>query len=449
MCFTLRLYLPGILPLTAAVLLLSACFTSRVQERRLGREVQQEIIKSPVFSRSFTGFSLLDPETGKILADVNGDKYFTPASNVKILTLATCLQVLGDSVPGMQVLNTGEKLMFRGTADPTFLHPFFQKWQACRDTLLACPLATIHYLPRQFPETRFGPGWAWEDYNESFQPERSEMPVYGNCVKITTNGRDSIRVEPRFFQEKIFLKMAGHRPGTERIEYKNFWGVAGFAAVNGRFFPFRANPSVVEGILSDTLHREVIDFSYTEHPWHLLYPAKTIYSTPLDTVLRRIMYQSDNFIAEQMLLVCAGQKFDVLQQDTMIKWMLDSVLTNLPQRPRWVDGSGLSRYNLASPRDFCTTLLKLWQEHPREYLLSLFPAGGMNGTVAGWYKGPDNKPFVFAKSGSMSGVQCLSGYIVTKRGKVLIFSFMHNNFVGSGRPVKEEMRRILEAIHER
>lgn len=177
--------------------------------------------------------------------------------------------------------------------------------------------------------------------------------------------------------------------------------------------------------------------------------GKVLYSAPLDTVLRRMMHQSDNFIAEQMLLVCAGQKFDILQQDTIIKWMLDSVLTTLPQRPRWVDGSGLSRYNLISPRDLAQVLLKLWKEQPRDYLLSLFPAGGVNGTVADFYKGKNGKPYVFAKTGGMSGVHCLSGYVVCKSGKTLIFSFMHNNFVGSNRAWKEEMQRVLEMIWEK
>jgi D-alanyl-D-alanine carboxypeptidase/D-alanyl-D-alanine-endopeptidase (penicillin-binding protein 4) len=272
------------------------------------------------------------------------------------------------------------------------------------------------------------------------------MPIYGNCLKITANGRDSFVVEPVFFKEKFFLKMAGHRMGTERVEFKNFWGIEGFNKANSRFLPFRTSPDVFEMLLSDTLRRNVEDISYTEHPYHRLYPTKTIFSTPLDTVLRRMMYQSDNFIAEQMLLVCAGQKFDVLRQDTMIKWMLDSALTSLPQRPRWVDGSGLSRYNLISPRDLAQVLLKLWQEQPHEFLLSLFPAGGVNGTVADFYKGKNGKPYVFAKTGGMSGVHCLSGYVVTKRGKTLIFSFMHNNFVGSNKPWKEEMQRILELV---
>lgn len=205
--------------------------------------------------------------------------------------------------------------------------------------------------------------------------------------------------------------------------------------------PIRNIPVVQ--LFEDTFH---LQFDWMKAPPQYGMAGKVLYSTPLDTVLRRMMHQSDNFIAEQMLLVCAGQKFDILQQDTMIKWMLDSVLTSLPQRPRWVDGSGLSRYNLISPRDLAQLLLKLWKEQPHEFLLSLFPAGGASGTVADWYKGKNGEPYVFAKTGSMSGVHCLSGYVVTKRGKMLVFSFMHNNFVGSNQAWKEEMQRILEMI---
>ncbi|MBK7938733.1 MAG: D-alanyl-D-alanine carboxypeptidase [Lewinellaceae bacterium] len=447
MCFILRLYLPGILPLTAAALLLSACFTSRVQKRRPGREVQQEIIKSPVFSRSFTGFTLLDPETGKTLADVNGDKYFTPASNVKILTLATCLQVLGDSVPAFQFEYRGDSLFFRETGDPTFLNSRFNFWQKGFELLRNAPAKRIYRLNRPQIEP-FGPGWAWEDYEFEFSARRKNFPVYGGLVKIKAVGPDSLTLEPPFFRKYLHKNstLDSGRMEVRQDEMRIFYAAkTRFDQDYQRFVSINWTSNAVEDILWDTLNREILSGHNMPMPNHW----RTLYSTPLDTVLRRIMYQSDNFIAEQMLLVCAVQKFDTLEQSRMIQWMLDSVLINLPQRPRWVDGSGLSRYNLASPRDFSTTLLKLWQEQPREYLLSLFPAGGMNGTVAGWYKGPDNKPFVFAKSGSMSGVQCLSGYIVTKRGKVLIFSFMHNNFVGSGKPWKEEMGRILEKIRSR
>ena len=99
-----------------------------------------------------------------------------------------------------------------------------------------------------------------------------------------------------------------------------------------------------------------------------------------------------------------------------------------------------------TPQSIATVLLRLWREQPQEALLSLFPAGGVDGTLSEWYAGKDGKPYVFAKTGSMGSVSCLSGYVRTRRGKMLVFSFMHNHFVGSSREWKEEMQRMLERL---
>lgn len=99
-----------------------------MRERCFFKKFKKRGRKSLVFSRALPDFTAQrNPATGKALADVNGDKYFTPASNTKILTLATCLEVLGDSVPGMELIQTTDTFYFRGTGDPTFLHPKFEK----------------------------------------------------------------------------------------------------------------------------------------------------------------------------------------------------------------------------------------------------------------------------------------------------------------------------------
>ena len=439
-----------------SLLLLFSCATSRYAECRLGKKIQKEVERSPVFNRAFTGFVLLDPANSKTLANINGDKYFTPASNIKILTLATCLEVLGDSVPGMQFIQTKDTFYFRGTGDPTFLHPKFIEWQPVFPILRNALQTEMVFSWSNWKDKRFGPGWAWDDYMEEFSVERAPFPVYGNLASIRKTETGWVSV-PRWMSPKpnpyLRLKLAP----LHRVE--NYFEVQYLPSDT---FPegfkqkiplnFSESNRTLTAILMDTLNWRMINEWPGIIPEGLMdvkvpkFEWRTLYSTPLDTVLRRMMYQSDNFIAEQMLLVCAGQKFDVLRQDTLIRWMLDSILTNLPQRPRWVDGSGLSRYNLISPNDIVQVLLKLWKEQPHDYLLSLFPAGGMNGTISNWYRGKNGKPFVFAKTGSMSGVHCLSGYVVTKHNITLIFSFMHNNFVGSNKAWKEEMQRILEHI---
>ena len=435
MMATLRIPL---ITLLASLFLLFACSPAR--------QIQREVKKSPVFNRAFTGFTLLDPETGRTLADVNGDHYFTPASCIKILTLYTCLKVLGDSVPGLKyqtmLQDSHSTIVLKATADPTFLHPRFQAWQAPfqflkyrRDSILLYPQPEMD---------RFGPGWAWDDYPYGFQPERSTFPMYGNVVHFLKN-EDVLEIQPPFFKND-FVELPYYLVPAEmkRKEFENQWLVPLIdLKIKERWLPFTAvNPAL---LLSDTLGKPVreaglYEFENGPKAW------QTLYSTPLDTVMRRMMHQSDNFIAEQMLLLCAGEKFNTLDQDTLIKWVLDSVLTELPQRPKWIDGSGLSRYNLMTPQSIATVLLRLWREQPQEALLPLFPAGGVDGTLSEWYAGKDGKPYVFAKTGSMGSVSCLSGYVRTRRGKMLIFSFMHNHFVGSSREWKEEMQRMLERL---
>lgn len=440
------------LVLAVFALIFSACATTRALERRAGRELVTRIGESPVFANSFSGFVLLDPESGRTLADIHGDHYFTPASNTKILTLATCLEILGDSVPALQtrrhVLNEAENrsvLLLRGTGDPTFLHPQFQAWQSAFGWLKNRS-DTVQIWPRPPQVERFGPGWAWDDFQDAYSAERSVFPLYGNTVLFSFD-TGGYAVEPPFFHKNFDATLYTDR--IKRHEHENLWVLppAPKPQDTTRWFPFTRAGLDLGALLADTLGRPVEEltgweYEFVPDDWH------THYATPLDTVLRRMMHQSDNFIAEQLLLVCSGQKFGLLQPDIPIRWMLDSVLTDMPQRPRWVDGSGLSRYNLISPHDLAIVLRKLWLEQPHERLLDLFPAGGVSGTIADRYADAKGKPFVFAKTGGMSGVHCLSGYVVTKRDKTLVFSFMHNNFVGTNRPWKEEMGRVLEFIRE-
>nr|MBP6540039.1 D-alanyl-D-alanine carboxypeptidase [Saprospiraceae bacterium] len=56
------------------------------------------------------------------------------------------------------------------------------------------------------------------------------------------------------------------------------------------------------------------------------------------------------------------------------------------------------------------------------------------------------KPFIYAKSGSMTGVYNLSGYLITNSGRKMVFSFMNNNFEGKVSEIRKTVEKILMEI---
>lgn len=432
------------------------CFTVAACSRNLSGKIPSSAARriamaydtSRVFSQSFTGFHLQDAETGEVILSRNSDHYFTPASNTKILTLATCLAVLGDSIPTLRYWDKNGGLYIMGTGDPTFLHERFEAWQPARHYLKNHPTeGPILYTSERVFFKKYGDGWAWDDAQYDYQAERNGFPLYGNCFWVELNPEKfQYEAQPAYFNRLYNTGLFENG----RAENSNEWAISYYKPGEKRYIPFRTSPQLVTDLLQDTLHRPValgapIDITerLREEPdW------KTLYACPVDTVYKWMMYESDNLFAEQLLIMAAERKIGIMKPDSMIKVAIRDIFPKSEQPPRWVDGSGLSRYNLVTPRYLSQVLQQLYRQHDKTRLFNLFPAGGARGTIQNWYGATDQKPFVFAKTGSMSGVHCLSGYIVTDSGKTLIFSFMHNNFVGSNRPWKSEMQRLLNEIKE-
>jgi len=208
--------------------------------------------------------------------------------------------------------------------------------------------------------------------------------------------------------------------------------------------PFPMDLEVTKILLEDTLKRDltlIIRRKPTE--------VKTIFSIPSDSLYRHMMLPSDNFLAEQILLLCSGMIGDTLEISKTIEFSLKNHLSDLENRPIWEDGSGLSRFNLFTPKSLLEVLNKLEQKVGDDKRLKLFlPAGGMSGTLRNAYKTDNGVPFVWAKTGSLRYMHLQSGWIETRKGKVYRYVFMNNNFIRPTAEVRNEMVKIMTEIHE-
>jgi D-alanyl-D-alanine carboxypeptidase/D-alanyl-D-alanine-endopeptidase (penicillin-binding protein 4) len=403
--------------------------------------VKRELKNSPVLSGHQVGIAVYDPARQKTLASHQSDKYFTPASNTKLFSFYAGLSVLGDSLPGLQYQVWGDSLVFRGTGDPSLLHPDLPM-SAVYGFLRSRP-ERLFFSPANYQNERFGPGWAWDDYTGYYQPERSPLPVYGNMARFVSDSTRLLYVGPRYWRDSLLTDTTV--PGIRRDEDRNLFRHSLYALPPGleQDVPVRMSHQLTADLLAVALYRPVglVNESLEGQP------LRTVYSIPSDSLYARMMQVSDNMLAEQLMLLYAAANRLPLNTEQAIEHALEHHLNDLPDRPIWRDGSGLSRYNLFTPRTMVKLLEKIYQKVPRERLFALLARGGKTGTLRNIFKGEET--FIFAKSGSLSNNYSLSGYLVTRKGKTLLFSFMNNNFTRTSSEVRKEVERILTGLHQR
>lgn len=404
---------------------ISCAGLKKTNEKAIDRSLQ-----SSFFKNQFTGLLVIDPVSKDTLYNYNSDNYFIPASNTKIFTLYTALNTLPQKIPALNYIEHNDTLFFEGTGDPSFLHHYLKDSTAFKFLKSKNNLA---FYPGNFQDTPMGPGWSWDDYEWYYAAERNGFPVFGNVVMLYENPIHSI--SPNYFADSVINMTNLHN----REIHRNL-----FYFDNSRKdtleVPFITKTSTITSILEHTLQKPIA--TATKMPQG---DKKTLYGIDADSLYVRLMHESDNFIAEQLLMLSSGILTDTLNSKKARNYILENDLKELPQEPRWVDGSGLSRYNLFTPQSMVYILDKLYKEVPTDRLFNIFPAINTSKPFTNWH-GETGTPYLFAKSGSMGNIYCLSGYLKTESGKILIFSFMNNNFKNASSDLKNRMLEVFEQL---
>lgn len=422
-------------------LLLAACST----EKRLSSNLKRNFKQSKILKGNAVGFVLYDPDNGKQIFEKDGNRYFIPASNAKLFTFYAVLKMLGDSIPSLRYVERSDSLIFWGTGDPSFLQSRLKSSHAL--DFLKATNRKIFFAPGRYTGLFYGKGWSWDDYNDYYQAEINEFPIMDNLLSVKMrNG--TLQIQPKGFKDCVITDSSSlnqafkiQRNLTENL-FIHPMGKApeGFS----QEIPYRLSTATTLALLSDTLHKPV-------GLVHMTMPedAKTYYNVSTKALLKEMLQPSDNFIAEQLLLVCSNQLGNELSTEKTIKHVLKTYLAALPDSAVWVDGSGLSRMNLVTPRDMAMVLNLIYKEVKDQNLLfNLLPAGGKSGTLKNAYPRTET-PYVFGKTGTLSNVHNQSGYVMTKKGKVYIYAFMNNNFVAPVSMVRNEIGRIITEVHEK
>jgi D-alanyl-D-alanine carboxypeptidase/D-alanyl-D-alanine-endopeptidase (penicillin-binding protein 4) len=410
------------------------------------RKIRKLFKHSVLLNDHFTGFALYDIDNKKMIYTLNADKYFIPASNTKLFTFYTCLKMLGDSIPALKYVIHNDSLIFWGTGDPSFLHSDIKGMKSFN--FLKNSNKKLFFASGLYTSEFYGGGWAWDDYNDYYQAEIAELPLEDNVAHLYAGQNGTLQIKPSYLKKYLWCDST-YRPGNFKVKRdftsNSFIYPAMALPKNYRQdIPWKTSTGLTLALLQDTLHELI-----TEIHLPLANDAKTLYDEKADTIYKHMLQPSDNFIAEQLLLVCSSAKFKTLNSDSVINYSKAHFLNDLPDTPQWVDGSGLSRQNLFTPRSIITLLCKILDEVKNDDLVhSLMPTGGVVGTIKSAYKTDNGKPFVWAKTGSLSNNYNQSGYLITRKGKRLAFSFMNNNFTKPSRQLRDEMVRIMTYIHE-
>ena len=415
-----------------------SCLASCSVSKKISRQASAILLNDSAINTGHIGISIYEPATNSSWYSHDASKYFVPASNVKLFTLYAGLKYLGDSLPALRFETTSdEEILIQPTGDPTFLYPEYLN-QPVFDYLKKFKHITFTNL--LFTDKFLGAGWAWDDYKEAYMAQRSNFPIYGNLVKLNKIGNE-INVTPQSFK----WLLPEHTDLSNGFDVLKSWGDDNLTIIEGTnqnmSVPFTPNALDIVEMLQDTLHLMVSpDLDNVSRLKNVLY------SQPVDSLFIPMMHRSDNFFAEQILLMASNELLGYMNDEKTIDTILNNDLKDIPQKPKWVDGSGLSRYNLFTPQSIVYLLNKMMNEFGLQRLKNILPTGG-EGTLSAYYQNAAGN--IFAKTGTLSNHCALSGFLITKNNKLLIFSVLANHYQSNATPVRRAVEKFLLNIREK
>lgn len=454
------------------------------------------IIDSPKTPAALWGARIEDSKTGKVLYSRNGDSPFVPASVAKLITTAVALDQLGPdytftthlqfphkTIPqngiirgDIHIIGGGDPTL--GTAEGAVGRNFLKSWakRMVKDGVKRIEGDVIGD-DDIFVDEPLGRGWAWDDENYAFSAQPSGLTIHGGTVgyRIDKNRKQGLKKEQvHLYPDTDYMQVEVKRSGKKRqVQIGRTHGTNNFVVEIPK--KMRRNPEMSGKVTVDnptaytaTLFKEVlksvgikVDGSAVDRDQSTKAVKNsglvwTHHSKPLRDILPLANKRSINLVAEH-LLRATGVKRN--KSGEIVKF--GSVERGLQKIDRFmgkrkiksyryslVDGSGLSRYNLLRPADL-VKILRFMDQHPQgKVFRKALSRAGHDGTLRYRFHDTALQGRVWGKTGTLSSVRGIAGYLKTKKGKELTFSVLVNNYASGSRNIRNRIDQILlKAAH--
>ena len=415
----------------------------------------------------------VDPETGEELFAYDAGRPMTPASNMKLTVTSAALDFFGpDHVLETQLVLVGQDLWLIGTGDPatgdekiekqhgrtqvSLFDDWTKELKAKGVTSLS---GNLYYVDNAFEKQQVHPTWG--DLTEDYAAPIGGLNLNGNCVdSIVTpttqpGEKPTLQIIPPTTASIVVVNdSVNGDPQTVEINRaadQNLFTVTGSVKVKtqldpkpvtdpGAFFAdalrthLAANGIAIAGA---TVRGEALPDSPTTPPVALA-PAKTKFVD----VLGRINKNSQNTFAEGIAKYLGRAYAQQADRDSkaigswananrairafLAKHDIDASAYNL------ADGSGLSREDRVTTKLISEILVAMYRHPYFETFRKSMTLAGVDGTTSKRFKDVPGR--VYCKTGYISGVRSLSGYLKTDAGKLIVFSIIYNNIPGHGLP---------------
>jgi D-alanyl-D-alanine carboxypeptidase/D-alanyl-D-alanine-endopeptidase (penicillin-binding protein 4) len=452
---------------------------------KVREQIQLSAAPNAIWSVSVIG------NDGSDLLSINGDTYLRPASNLKLITSATVLDALGDDfVFETYIHGKGELLegvwhgdiIIKGSGDPSIDGHFYGGDKLYVLNSLADQLKKlgINRITGDlsadisiFDDKPYPNGWEWDDLTYYYSPKISPLSFNGNVVNLEVRASGNIGSKPEiswfpfntdyieFINEQVitslnspYLESYSRLPGSNKILLRSSLP-QGYVEKEPLTVPKPALYflDVFSKILSSQgiIHHGQHRFANRYDDTHL-YPILAVHrSVPLSTMLAKVNTDSDNFYTEMLLKAAVYYSTDKIGDTNSGIQLATSFLHRMRIDTTHFylkDGSGLASFNLVTTTGLARFLHEMRGHNSYGSYLSSLATIENNSNVRNRFRQSVIGSNLLVKTGYISGVRAISGYLVTFSGQSVSFSIITNNYPIRTSLIDRTHLSILELIYE-